>query len=285
MGFSKIVGHEFVGVVEKAGRDAAAMEGKRVVGEINIACETCNVCAGGGVKARNHCPNRSVLGILNKDGCYASHAVLPARNLWEVPQSISDVNATFVEPLAAACRIVEQGCLSGREAVAVIGDGKLGLLVAEVVGREVQKHGGDHGAPMLFGRHPNKMAKVSRASGVSTEHASNAGGYEGQFDVVVDVTGTPEGITTAKSLCKPLGTIVLKSTCAAPADFNTAPFVVDEVTVKGSRCGPFGPALRLLEGGLDLSGHVSAEYPLKKAVEAVEKCKERDCLKVHIIPN
>mmetsp|Transcript_21704 Transcript_21704/g.67977 ORF Transcript_21704/g.67977 Transcript_21704/m.67977 type:complete len:348 (-) Transcript_21704:6-1049(-) len=274
MGFAGIVGHEFVGVCEEAPAGYEALAKKRVVGEINLACRDCETCAGGGARGRNHCPRRSVLGILGKDGSYAEWLTLPAANLHVVPDGVSTENAAFAEPLAAAFRVVEQGIVGESDRVAVVGDGKLGLLIAEVLGRRAP-------ATALFGRHPDKMALVSApvekalaADALPTRAAT--------FDVVVDATGSPSGLDLSRQLCRPLGTLVLKSTCAAGADFNTAPFVIDELRILGSRCGPFKPALDLLAAGLDLTPLISATFTLDRAAEAVARASQKGTMKVHI---
>ena len=185
--------------------------------------------------------------------------------------------------LAAACRIVEQGLVEPCDRVAVVGDGKLGLLIAEVLGRHV--HALTPKAPplVLLGRHTSKMGLLSADAGVETALAADAlPARAACFDVVVDATGSPAGLGLARQLLRPLGTLVLKSTCAAGADFNTAPFVVDELKVVGSRCGPFPPALKLLEGGLDLTKLIDATYPLAEAADAVAKAATKGTMKVQI---
>jgi len=286
MGFKGIVGHEFVGVVETAPASHAHLVGKRVVGDINLCCwdaASCGTCAVGGARARNHCPKRTVLGILNKDGTYCERLTLPVVNLHAVPDGVSTENAAFAEPLAAAFRIAEQRVVSPKDRVAIIGDGKLGLLIAEVLGRHAASLGEGTPMPVLFGRHAAKMGLLSSAAQVETAFAASAlPARAASFDVVVDATGSPTGLDLARSLCRPLGAVVLKSTCAAGADFNTAPFVVDELRVVGSRCGPFPPALELMAAGLDLTPLISATYPLEEAMAAVEKARTKGTLKVQI---
>eukprot|EP00752_Nemacystus_decipiens_P009774 g8729.t2 len=329
MGFTGIVGHEFVGVVEKieffenddegARCAASALLGKRVVGEINLACTRCRVCVGGGDRARNHCPERTVLGILGKHGTYAEYLTLPCRNLHVVPDNVSDAAAVFAEPLAAACRIVEQGLVPPDANAAVLGDGKLGLLVAEVLARRAtaaaanstaaptasgEKDAGTAGTTTLIGRHKEKMdmccgSAVTAAAGEGGDGGtcSSAGAppplirldaqedrakLAGTFDVVVDATGSPHGLAAASELCRPLGTVVLKSTCAAGAGFNPAPVVINEQRIVGSRCGPFEAALRLLAepgGGIDVERYVSGVYPLEEAAAALECARQKGALK------
>ncbi|KAJ8609553.1 hypothetical protein CTAYLR_006028 [Chrysophaeum taylorii] len=275
MGFSGIVGHEFVGVCEDAPDGFEHLAKQRVVGEINLACRSCGTCGGGGTRARNHCPKRTVLGILDKHGTYAQWLTLPAVNLHVVPKGVSTENAAFAEPLAAAFRILEQGLVRDDDEVAVVGDGKLGILISEVLGRHVKK------GTTLFGRHHEKMDLVRAPIDkmLSTDALPDRAAT---FDVVVDATGSPAGMDVSRQLCKPLGTICLKSTCAAGADFNTAPFVIDELRVIGSRCGPFEPALELLNQGLDLTPLISATFPLEQAEEAVKKAAEKGTIKVQI---
>lgn len=282
MGFSGVLGHEFVGVCERVPPGQEALLGKRVVGDINLPCgqqSGCGACSFGGIRARNHCGNRTVLGILNKDGTYAQYLSIPTSNLHLVPDTVSSENAAFVEPLAAACRILEQGVVSKGDRVAVIGDGKLGLLIAEVLGRHVSASGN----LVIFGRHQRKMALVSTEANVRAELSADAlPAFAKGFEVVVDATGSPAGLDLAQQLCVPMGKLVLKSTCAAGADFNTAPFVIDELQVIGSRCGPFGPALKLLEEGLDLTPLIDETLPLERAAEAIEKARTKGCMKVQI---
>lgn len=287
MGFAGIVGHEFVGVVESA-PEGCDLLGKRVVGDINLCCHsaTCGTCVLGGDRARNHCPVRTVLGILNKDGTYAEYLTMPTVNLHVVPDSVSTENAAFMEPLAAACRIIEQGLVAAKDTVAVVGDGKLGLLIAEVLGRHAVERGGPQ--VVLVGRHMDKMTLVSSAAKIrpALSDEAKSGGVEfvqaATFDVVVEATGSPAGLELSRQLCRPMGTLVLKSTCAAGTNFHTAPFVVDELRTIGSRCGPFPPAMALLTAGLDLTPLITATYPLEQASEAVSRAQQKGCIKVQI---
>jgi len=280
MGFEGVVGHEFVGLCESAPNSHAHLVGKRVVGEINLACNACALCGQGGPRARNHCPKRTVLGILNKHGTYQERLTLPARNLHVVPDEVKTENAAFAEPLAAAFRVVEQNLVPAKTKIAIVGDGKLGLLLAEVLGRHAKRNGSPR--PVLYGRHEAKMKLLSTAAECDTalsETALPSKAYA--YDVVVDATGSPGGLDLSRQLCRTEGTLVLKSTCAAGTDFNTAPFVVDELRVQGSRCGPFGPALELLKT-LDLTPLVDSTFKLSKAPEAVKRAGEKGCMKVQI---
>jgi threonine dehydrogenase-like Zn-dependent dehydrogenase len=258
MGFHGVLGHEFVGVVEDiGGRGNQSLKvewvGKRVCGDINVGCgsDSCAVCQKKLDEkccqmSRNHCPNRTVLGILNRNGTMAEYLTLPVRNLHLVPDDVSDEEAVFAEPLAAACRIVEQNLVAydpkRPDAIAILGDGKLGLMIAEVLGREHARHGFTTGKPVLFGKHQQKLDLVKESgvdgrmvsesqdekafNGVAEEHAA-------KYDVVVEATGSPAGLSLAAGLCRPMGTLVLKSTCAAGEQFNAAPFVIDELKVVG----------------------------------------------------
>lgn len=238
-GFRGIPGHEFVGVVETAGSpDDAGWIGKRVVGEINIGCGRCEWCAAG---IKEHCVSRTVVGIRGRDGAFAEVLSLPAGNLHEVPDTVDDETAVFVEPTAAACRILEQVPIDSGMRVAVLGDGRMGLLSAQVLRTA---------APdvTLFGRHDEKLA-IGRRLGLATQRTEASSRAAARFDVVVDATGRPDGIRRALDLVRPRGTVVLKSTFHGEAPVASWPIVVDEVTLVGSRCGPFRRALELLASG------------------------------------
>jgi 2-desacetyl-2-hydroxyethyl bacteriochlorophyllide A dehydrogenase len=268
-GFSGIPGHEFVGVVEHAPDADADWLGKRVVGEINIGCGSCGFCRDG---VKEHCTSRTVVGIRGRDGAFADYVSLPAVNLHAVPDAVSDEAAVFVEPLAAACRVVEQ--LAGQPSstnVAVIGDGRLGLLASQVLVRS--------GARVsIFGRHEEKLRLARKWGAETPQHAAGR-----EFDVVVEATGRPAGLETALSLVRPRGTIVLKSTVHGTAPISTTPIVVDEVTLIGSRCGPFPTALDLLTSGtIEVAPLISARYPLTEWRQAFDAA--RTCLKVLLDP-
>jgi alcohol dehydrogenase len=237
-GFNGIPGHEFVGVVQEASSpDDAAWVGKRVVGDINVGCLTCTWCIAG---VKEHCENRSVLGIRDHDGAFAEYLTLPARNLHEVPDNVLDEAAVFVEPVAAACRIFEQMTIDDGMRVAIVGDGRMGLLVAQVL-RTVTPH------VTVLGRHEPKLG-VARALGLDARLSTADIGGD-RYDVVVDVTGRPEGLKRALEIVRPRGTVVMKSTFHGEAPLESWPIVVDEVTLVGSRCGPFRPAIDLLASG------------------------------------
>jgi threonine dehydrogenase-like Zn-dependent dehydrogenase len=236
--FAGILGHEFVGVVERAPAADAAWIGRRVVGDINIGCGQCGWCARG---VKEHCDNRRVLGIRLQDGAFAEYLSLPAANLHAVPDAVDDDTAVFTEPVAAACRIFEQVAIDANAKVAIVGDGRMGLLVAQVLRTAAPR-------VTVFGRHDRKLA-VARALGLTTAPAATDVPLPDRFDVVVDVTGRSEGLTRALAIVRPRGIVVLKSTFHGEAPVTTWPIVVDEVTLVGSRCGPFQPALDLLASG------------------------------------
>ena len=270
MGFQGVLGHEFVGVVEYC--EDAQLMGQRVVGEINCYCATCPTCHLGHF---THCPQRTTLGIWGRDGAFADYCALPLRNLHVVPKSVSDEQAVFAEPLAAAVEIVEQIHLRPTYRVAVVGDGKLGLLVSQVLrltGCEL----------LAVGHHAEKLA-ILEGLGIATRQASQ--GLPAQVDVVVDCTGNPEGFEWARKMVKPRGTLVLKSTFEGQNEVNLTSLVVDETRLVGSRCGPFGPALRLLAMNLvDVEPLLTAVYSLDQALEAVERARGRSSLKVLLRP-
>jgi threonine dehydrogenase-like Zn-dependent dehydrogenase len=267
MGFRGILGHEFVGSVEE-GPDEWC--GQRVVGEINFACRTCPICAQG---LQRHCPSRQVMGILGADGCFAERVRVPAANLHPVPDGVSDELAVFTEPLAAAFEILEQVHVEpGRDCV-VLGDGKLGLLAAQVLHQA--------GARVLaVGRHPEKL-RILAKRGIETRLLSD---WRGELaSLVVEATGTAEGFEQAVAATQPRGTLVLKSTVAESPGLNLAPLVIDEISVVGSRCGPFPPALRALEtGAVDVTSLVSERIPLSRADEALRRATAPGLLKVLI---
>ncbi len=266
-GFSGTPGHEFVGEVVAA--DSQRWLGKRVVGEINLACGACSWCESG---LGRHCPQRSVVGIVRHAGAFSEYFTLPEENLHTVPRAVSDEHAVFAEPVAAACEILDQVKIPKGAEVAVLGDGKLGLLISQVL----KLHGAD---AHLYGRHPEKLSIAQRA-GV---RCFPEGGERraGHYGWVVEATGSAQGLQTAVSMTQPRGFVVLKSTVAGAVSLDTAPVVVNEITVVGSRCGRFEPALRLLASGrLRLDEMISARYPLSEAVRAFERAQRRGTLKV-----
>ena len=273
MGYVGILGHEFVGVVEEVNGADKSWVGKRVVAEISWGCDdpNCEWCA---KKNYRHCPNRHTIGIWKKDGCMAEYLTVPTKILFEVPQNVTDEQAVFVEPLAAACEILEQLHIEPTSKVLVLGDGKLGLTTALTL----NAHNLD---VLLVGKHQNKL-DIAKAQGVKTQ-LLNEFTPEKKYDVVVEATGSASGFETSMSLTKPRGVLVLKSTVATGKELNLAPIVIDEITVLGSRCGQFGPALRLLEKNrIDFSPFISKTYPIDDALEAFEANKSKETLKILI---
>ena len=271
MGYVGVLGHEAVGVVEEINDKDQSLLGKRVVSEISYGCHdpNCQYCA---EKLYRHCPNRHTLGIWKKDGCFAEYFTMPIEVLFEVPENVTDEQAVFVEPLAAACEITEQLHIKPFEKVVVLGDGKLGLITALTLNAQ-------NIDVLLVGKHQNKL-DIAKAQGVETVLLQDFE-IEKKYDVVVEATGSISGFETALALTKPRGTLVLKSTVAASKEFNLAPIVIDEITVLGSRCGQFAPALRLLKSNkVDLTPLISATYDVDDAIEAFERNKEKDTLKV-----
>ena len=233
MKFRGVPGHEFVGVVVESTN--SSLRGRRVVGEINVGCDRCALCAAG---LGRHCPNRSVLGILARDGAFAEFLTLPDANLIPVPDSVADEVAVFVEPVAAAYEILEQVHLGRNRMIVVMGDGRLGALVALVLR-------GEKYLPIVAGHHVEKLRRLE-ALGLEVVAESR---LKDRFDIVIDCSGSGAGFSRAVELVKPRGTIILKSTAANGAEINLAPVVINEVTVLGSRCGRFEPALNALASG------------------------------------
>ncbi|GAB4462118.1 MAG: alcohol dehydrogenase catalytic domain-containing protein [Anaerolineae bacterium] len=266
-GFHGILGHEFVGTVEQV-NGAPGLVGQRVVGEINLYCGQCQTCRRGDV---TQCPTRTTLGIDRHHGAMADYLTLPAKLLHPVPPHIPDEVAVFTEPLAAACQILQQIHLRSTDRVVVLGDGKLGLLVAQVLQLT--------GCNLLaIGRHANKLEILARR-GIRTRLAHEE--IKPGADVVVEVTGSPAGFALAQSLVRPRGTLVLKSTFQGDVKLDLSRLVVDEITVIGSRCGPFDAALRLLERNLiDVESLIHATYPLNDGLAAFEHAVAPGVLKV-----
>jgi alcohol dehydrogenase len=279
-GFQGTLGHEFVGdVVRVASARDKKWLGRRVVGEINVACASlgfrqkklCSYCRRG---TPTHCARRRVLGILGHDGAFAEFLALPVVNLHHVPVGIPDEAAVFAEPLAAACEIVEQVDVRAHHAACVLGDGKLAQLIARVL----------HTAGLrvvMIGKHANKL-RLARLAGIeAVRSGSRVSRRENAFTLVVEATGSPSGLTMAQQLTAPRGTLVLKSTFHGTAPVETWPIVVKEITVIGSRCGPFRPALELLRSGrVDPRPLISRVFALKDAAEAFHHAQQPGVLKV-----
>lgn len=279
--FHGVGGHEFVGVVEAA-PGAEEWEGRRVVGDINAACGVCATCRAG---RPTHCPHRTTLGMSGRDGAFAEYLTLPVQNLYAVPDALPDEVAVFTEPLAAACEILEQVHIRPTDRVIVLGDGKLGLLCAQVLALT--------GCDLtVIGRHADKLDILTRV-GIATmlvqrgatvelaEITGAAGDGLPSADVVIEATGHPDGYATARKLTHPRGTLVLKSTYHGAMEANLSRAVVDEIKLIGSRCGPFAPALRLLERGLvNVTTLIQARYTLTEILAALQCASQPGALKV-----
>ena len=306
-GFRGTIGHEFVGVIEsmpnsgaearprvpqpsssagvgRLGRARSDSEpsltggllqvGQRVVGEINAGCGNCDLCRAGDPR---HCPRRTVLGIVGRDGAHAEYLRLPVQNLLPVPAKIADEHAVFTEPLAAAWGITERASITSDTRVAVIGDGKLGLLCAQALALT--------GAPLLLvGKHLEKL-RIAERRGIETENVKRAEKRTREFDVVVEASGVAPGFALALNLLRPRGTLVLKSTFHGASEMDTVRLVVDEISIVGSRCGRFEPALDLLKkSAIELDSMISEEYPLAKGVLAMDRASKKGILKVLLRP-
>jgi len=274
-GFKGTIGHEFVGVVEES--PGNKLLGQRVVGEINAGCGKCELCTAGDPR---HCSNRTVLGILGRDGAHAEFLRLPLTNLLPVPDMLVDEHAVFAEPLAAACGIMELVSIKPNHRVAVIGDGKLGLLCAQAIALS-------GASVLLIGKHAEKL-RIAERRGIETIAPKAAAKRKREFDVVVEASGSPSGFVGALELLRPRGTLVLKSTFQGPSkidEIDQARLVVDEITILGSRCGRFQPALDLLKkGAIDIDSLISEEYPLSQGVHAMERAGAKGILKVFLRP-
>ncbi len=269
MGYNGVLGHEFVGVVEEINSEDKSLLNKRVVGEINLGCGECEWCKKG---LARHCPNRQTLGIWHKDGCFAEYVTLPLNNLLEVPENVSDEEAVFTEPLAAALEILEQLHIQPIQKVLVLGDGKLGLLTSLALnssGLDV----------LLVGKHQNKL-DIAKNQGVKTLLLNDLE-IKKEWDVVVEATGSLSGFETSLSLTKPRGVLVLKSTIAASKEFNFSGIAVDEITVLGSRCGQFKPALKFLsDKKIDVKPLITDIFDFGESIKAFECNKNKESIKV-----
>lgn len=284
-GFNGVLGHEFVGVVERTGStDADGWVGRRVVGSINLGCGRCPVCLGDGPE---HCPNRTTLGIHNRDGVFADYTTLPLANLHAVPDNVADEEAVFTEPLAAALRIREQIAVRPTSRIAVVGPGRLGLLVAQAMALAA-------GDVIVLGRRPVTLelpARLGLKTGLVEAQADDS------FDLVVEATGNDAGLAHSLRLARPRGTLVLKSTFHGHADIDLTKLVVGEINVVGSRCGPFAPALRLLELSARAGGQapmglgvqvrplIDGEYPLRDGLVGFDHAAQPGVHKILLRPN
>jgi threonine dehydrogenase-like Zn-dependent dehydrogenase len=282
--FRGVVGHEFVGEVVAVQGVTAAKEknwvGKRVAGEINVACSAygyepvCSFCRRG---LKTHCLRRTVLGIVSHDGAFAEYLTLPLENLHRIPANVSDEEAVFVEPLAAACQILDQINIRQFPSAAVLGDGKLAQLIALVL------HASGS-VVTLYGKHDSKL-KLTRRAGIRTRKVHgdvrDLKNVNGSYRLVVEATGSPSGLSLAQQMTEPRGTLLLKSTFHGAAPVETWPIVVKEITVVGSRCGPFAKAIALLRSGkIDPAPLISRIFPLKDAPKAIVYAQKRDVMKV-----
>jgi threonine dehydrogenase-like Zn-dependent dehydrogenase len=264
MGFRGVLGHEFVGVAR-----SGPFAGRRVVGEINCACGRCDLCLRG---LPTHCGNRTVLGIVEHDGAFAETIAVPQENLHLIPDDMPTDVAVFTEPVAAAFQIPAQVAIARRDRIIVLGDGRLGNLCAQVLAGV-----SDH--VLVVGKHPEKLARLTPL-GIATCVLADAP-EDRTADIVVDCTGSESGLPTALRLVRPRGTIVLKTTVAGEQTLAWAPFVIDEITLVGSRCGPFDQALQALaEGRVDVSMLISDRFDLSNGVDAIEHARTRPVLKI-----
>ena len=271
MKYSGILGHEFVGTVEKCNNPE--LVGKRVVGEINAGCDKCDSCEKG---LERHCPNRTVLGILKRDGAFAEFLSLPEKNLHVIPDSITDEQAVFVEPLAAAFEIKEQVSLQSQWNVAVVGDGKLAQLIIQVLKLTCSNI-------TCFGRYKSKLEGL--VNGGTKIKIGIESTDEQFFDLVIEATGSNSGFSDSMKLIKPRGTVVLKSTIASKENLDLTSTVVNEVTLIGSRCGLFKPAIDALANGMiSVDSMVDSVFPLEEFSGAIEHAKKPDTLKVFLKP-
>jgi alcohol dehydrogenase len=271
-GFAGRPGHEFVAEVVQTSNPA--LFGKRVVGEINLACTHCEWCRR---DLGRHCPNRTVLGIVNQPGAFADLFVLPERNLHIVPDDLSNESAVFAEPIAAACEILDQVSIPPDSPIAILGDGKLGLLIAQVMRA--------HGYPVqVFGRHRDKL-RIAESAGAAVELLPGRPLPAAAYDWVVDATGSPEGLQSAAAMTRPRGTLILKSTVHGAVPIDTAPIIVNELTLVGSRCGRIESALSLLaSGSVRVEDMITARYPLAEAPRAFAHAAEKGALKILLEP-
>lgn len=268
MGFEGILGHEFIGVPE-----TGTLRGQRVVCEINCSCHRCDFCQKG---LQTHCPNRTVVGILGRDGAFAEYICVPERNLHPVSDRISNRQAVFTEPLAAAFQIPAQVSLNRQDRVVVLGDGRLGNLCAQVIA-----HAGCR--LTVVGKHPRKL-NLLETLGIETALIEDIT-FAREADIVVDCTGSPTGVEFAMKLLKPRGTLVLKTTVAGMQTLSLAPIVIDEITVIGSRCGPFEPALAALQNHrVHVDSLIDATFPLDDAIAAFDRASTHPTLKLLLEP-
>ena len=266
--YTGILGHEFVGEVVEAQDDSWI--GQRVVGDINVVCNQCEQCLNG---RPTHCEHRTVLGIVNRDGTFAEFTTLPVANLHRVPDSVPDEMAVFTEPLAAALEIQNQINIKPTDRVLLVGAGRLGQLIAQTLaltGCDLR----------VVARHAHQQ-NLLKAHGIKVIAEEDAIAQPWRWDIVVEATGSPSGFTLARKAIRPRGTLVMKSTYKGEMSVNFSSIVVDEINIMGSRCGPFGPALRLMESRqVDPTVLIAHEFKLEEALKAFERAAEAGMLKV-----
>ena len=271
MQYNGILGHEFVGVVEKSSN--SDLIGKRVVGEINAGCGKCDSCING---MERHCPSRTVLGILKRNGAFAEFLSLPEKNLHVIPDSISDEQAVFVEPLAAAFEINEQVSLKPEWNVAVVGDGRLAQLIIQVIKLTCSNI-------TCFGKHEKKLEGLVQ-SGIKIKVGIESTD-EQLFDLVIEATGSNSGFSDTMKLVKPRGTVILKSTIASRENLDLTPTIINEITLIGSRCGLFKPAIEALASGkISVNSMIDSTFSLEKFEDAIIYAKKPNTLKVFLKP-
>ncbi len=272
MSYKGILGHEFVGTVVESENEK--LVGKKVVGEINVGCNKCSSCENG---LERHCPNRTVLGILNRDGAFAQYLRLPEKNLHVIPEIISDIQAVFVEPLAAAFEILEQVKIDSSWKVGIVGDGRLAQLITRVLKLSCNNI-------WCFGKHENKLKKLEKLNVNTRNEISETD--EKSFDLVIEATGRDSGFLDSLRLVKPRGTVILKSTIASKNNLDLSPAVVHEITFVGSRCGPFKPAIDALASGIvQVDDLIESTYSIDDYKDAFELASKPNSLKVIIKPN
>lgn len=266
-----VIGHEFVGrVIDESAPEN--LKGKRVVGEINCVCHECRFCLMG---LKRHCAKRTVMGIVNRFGTHVEYLCLPIENLFVVPDELSSKDLCFVEPLAAALEIQEQISIKTSDRVAVIGDGKLGLLISKTIKLTSCNL-------TVFGRHKEKLSLLKK-DGINTT-LEYSGSDHGAYDVVIECTGNKSSFSQAIQMLRPRGTLVMKSTHEGNTEFNAADVVVNELTLIGSRCGPFDKAIEVLKAGkVHLIDMLQKEFPLEEACQAFEYAKKKGVLKVQLV--
>ncbi len=271
MDYHGVLGHEFVGTVKSS--ENPSLIGKRVVGEINASCGSCDSCARG---LERHCPTRTVLGILNRSGAFAEYLSLPAKNLHVIPDSVSDEEAVFVEPLAAAFEIKEQIAIKQDWKIAVVGDGRLAQLIVMVLNMSSKNI-------TCFGHHQSKLQRLERLGVPTKNNIETSDKYD--FDLVIEATGSSSGFEDALNIVKPRGTVILKSTITSRKNLDLTATIVNEITVIGSRCGPFRPAIEALASGIiSVKDLVDSIYPLTEFTKAVEQAKKPQTMKVLLRP-